>query len=112
MTEKPWRMVANHTEGWRAVGGALEVRDDALVFEPHAFDRATGGSSVVMPLADIAEIGREPAAPSLRNLFNGGLRARLAVRLRSGATELFVVWSVEQAIAELEAQLASRGATS
>jgi hypothetical protein len=99
--ERPrWERRANFTKSpIRAVGGHLRVFGDTLVFSPHAADRALFARDWAAQLSEIAAIGT--ASRDLRHLFGGGLRTRLAIELRDGRRELFVVGAVEQVAAEL-----------
>lgn len=99
---RPWSILANHSQGARAVGGRLSVVDGRLKFQPNAFDALTGGKAVDLPFAGL-DFGRSEAAWSLGNLFSGGLRARLAVRLPDGSEELFVVNGLDRVISDLQA---------
>jgi hypothetical protein len=82
-----WR--ANRTQSaQRAVGGHLHLTDRRLLFEPHAFDASLAGRTVSVPLVDVSDVTRVPR--DLRDLFGGGLRARLAV-VTPRETHLFVV---------------------
>jgi hypothetical protein len=98
---QPWRIRANVTSSrWRAVGGHLQVEDGRLRFEPHGFDAATGGRGVDVDLRDVHEVD---VAPLAGDVFGGGLRRRLRVRLRDGTDVLFVVSRVRQRVEELTA---------
>lgn len=81
---------ANHTQHTqRAVGGRLFLTTHRLLFEPHAFDAATGGLPWAAPLAHVAHVGVTKV--DLSHLFGGGLRKRLKVAFRDGSHTLFVV---------------------
>jgi len=104
---KAWPMMANRSQGFRAVGGRLDVADGELRFTPNGFDAITGGNALAVPLARVASVGSQPGRFALGELFSGGLRARLAIDLDDGTRELFVVWNVESAIAAVRAALES-----
>lgn len=89
-------MLANRSQGLRAVGGTLDLVDGQLQFRPNVFDGAFGGESVDIDLSQITGLGIEPGRLSLMELFSGGLLARLRVELADGSTQLFVVKSPEQ----------------
>ena len=85
------RIRANRTQGWRAVGGRLTVSPTAVRFEPHGFERSTGGSAWATPTSSIVQVDAAPAFKSGGLPFGGGIRTRLRVRLVDGGEELFVV---------------------
>jgi hypothetical protein len=85
-----WR--ANHTRGQIAVGGALWLTTQRLIFEPHRFESGVMGRSVwTCRLADVTDVGIAPrgCAP-----FTGAWRRRLAVRC-GPAADFFVISRVE-----------------
>jgi hypothetical protein len=89
---------ANRMEGLRAVGGRLYLTDQRLVFRPHAFDAATGGSAWESPLravalADIAPRGSDRSFAALRR--------RLRITTADGA-EVFVVNHVSEVATRIE----------
>ena len=96
--KKAWPMMANRTQGLRAVGGTLDVVEGELRFTPNALDALTGGKALAVPLTRVTAVGSEPGRVALGELFSGGLRTRLAIELDDGTRELFVVWSVPVAI--------------
>ena len=99
-----FRFFANRTQSAkRAVGGRLTVTDRALHFTPHRVDQLFNGESVVLPCADIVEIGI--AARDLEHTFGGGLRLRLQVSLINGE-ELFVANKLDERVPMLQAWLA------
>jgi hypothetical protein len=97
-----WSIRANQSQGARAVGGRLALTTHRLVFEPHAFDAATGGRTWAVPLAAIAEAGEEPRT---WHPFDGGMRRRLRVTPRDGQKALFVVPRLADAVAAVRAAL-------
>jgi hypothetical protein len=105
--EEQWvaHHAANRTQSHRAVGGGLHVTTQRLLFRPNAVDAKLGGDAWECLLADVAAVGVEPAHFALAEVFSGGLRSRLAVSLRSGVRELFVVSAPETRAAELQALL-------
>lgn len=105
MAKADWPMLANRTQGLRAVGGHLDVTDGVLRFTPNAFDAVTGGKPLEVPLTQVASVGTEPGRWALSELFSGGLRTRLAVDLADGTRERFVVWDPNAAVAKLRAKL-------
>ena len=58
---------------------------------PNIVDAKLGGKAWYCALADVESVGIEPGRFSLFELFSGGLRDRLAIQLRDGSRELFVV---------------------
>ena len=94
-------ILANRSQGSRAVGGRLTVDADELRFKPNAIDAMTGGRELTVPLARITAVEVEPGQLHPRHLFSGGLRKRLAVVLDDGTRELFVVNKLDQVLAEL-----------
>lgn len=105
-------MLANRTQGRRAVGGSLDLCDGLLVFRPNAFDRALGGEPVDIALAQVVDVGIEPGRLSPMEFFSGGLRSRLRVQLADGTTELFVVRDPDHAAQLLLAAIASESGAS
>lgn len=92
-----WR--ANHTRGQVAVGGALWLTTQRLVFMPHGFERGVMGRSVwSCRLGDVTDVGLAPrgCAP-----FTGAWRRRLAVR-RGPATDFFVINRVGDVIVVIQ----------
>jgi hypothetical protein len=100
--EVAWSTVANHTQGGRAVGGRLLLSQDQLSFQSNGVDAATGGSTWSAPLASI--VGFEKVARTW-NLRDGGLRTRLAVVLKDGSRQLFVVNDLDGVIARVQEAL-------
>jgi hypothetical protein len=92
---------ANHAEGRTARGGRLFVTDRRLVFEPHAVERfLTRASRVDIRWTTVARVHVAPR--TLRGLFGGGLRRRLAVTRQDGSCERFVVNRVESVARDLD----------
>ena len=101
-------ILANHTQGVRAVGGRLFVTDRNLRFVANRFDRITGGQDIAVPRGAVESI--EVAERSMNGgPFSGGLRRRLHVITTDGG-ELFVVNKAEQ-LAERLRVWASKPAT-
>ena len=88
MNGDAWQVRANMTQGDTAVGGKLAVADGRLTFTPHGLDRSIGGTAFDVLLTEIVSIDM---APRTFDLFNGGMRKRLRVRLVDGVEALFVV---------------------
>lgn len=88
MNGDAWQARANMTQGDIAVGGKLAVADGRLTFRPHGLDRSIGGTAFDVLLTDIVSLDM---APRTFDLFNGGMRKRLRVRLVDGVEALFVV---------------------
>lgn len=79
---------ANRTQSsGRAVGGKLFVTNLRIIFLPHLADAALAGEKLLLPLAEVRDVGQQPAGG---DTFGGGLRNRLRI-VHSGGTELFVV---------------------
>ncbi|MFT4628809.1 MAG: hypothetical protein ACI8PZ_007505 [Myxococcota bacterium] len=98
-------MLANRTQGRRAVGGSLDVADGHLWFRPNAFEAMLGGEAADIALDRIAGVGVEPARWSPLELFSGGLRSRVRVELADGSRELFVVGKPDDVVQLLQAAL-------
>ncbi len=94
-----WSCLANRTQNWRAVGGKLFLTNQRVVFCPHRFDYVLGGQGWAGSLNDIDGFGEE--APNSEP-FSGGLRTRLAINLRNGTKELFVVNQLGPVIERLQ----------
>jgi hypothetical protein len=88
MNDDAWQLRANMTQGETAVGGKLAVADDRLTFTPHGLDTSIGGTVFDALLISIVSIDM---APRTFELFNGGMRKRLRLRLVDGVEALFVV---------------------
>jgi len=99
------RIGANHTEGSTARGGWIWLTDRRLLFAPHGLDASLGASRVEIPLAQIANVGKEPGGCGPGAWFSGGLRARLRVETADGTRHLFVVNGLDTVIARIEQQL-------
>jgi len=98
-TRTTW--LANHAlTRLMTVGGKLELTDRRLVFRPGRVDRRLGARVWSVPLDAIIEVGR---APRTWNPLDGGLRVRLRVATRDGASYLFVVNRLDAVIQEIEA---------
>ena len=83
-------------------GGRLLVTNQRVLFRPRAFDRLFGARDVSIPRSAVAEVN---VAPRTHRLFNGGLRRRLAIRLRDGTEHFFVVNRVEALATSLSDEL-------
>lgn len=102
MTE-PWSVRANLTTGGIARGGRLTLLEDGLSFANHALDRGlTGNAEWQAAYADVVEVAKQPRQLSFREVFSGGLRARLRVRTADGAEALIVVPDVDEAVMHIE----------
>ena len=98
---------ANRTQGKRAVGGGLHFTNQRVLFCPNAVDRSLGGQPWECAVAEVSSVSAEPGRFSLAEIFSGGLRTRLRIDLRNGATQLFVVARVAEAQEKLNAVLAA-----
>ena len=100
-TEEPAlaEFAANRAEGMTAVGGALRVTNERLVFTPTVHEVGYGRKPWSCALTDVVAIGIEPRR--LINFSSGGLRKRLRIELRDGTCELFVVSRVAERAAQL-----------
>lgn len=98
------RRPANHTQGRRAVGGALFLTDTRLVFCPNRLDTWLGGRGWAAELADVTGVD---VCPRTGGLFDGGMVARLRVHLRGDAAELFVTKQPSQVARLLQTRIAS-----
>jgi hypothetical protein len=100
-----WKKYANRTQGGRAVGGRLYMTDSRLFFQPSRIDAATKGQFWSAPLAAIEGVSTD--APD-GNYFSGGLRTRLQINVSNGATELFVVNHVGDAVQAIQQGIGSK----
>lgn len=93
-----WKRLANRTQGGRAIGGALYLTEQRLLFQPHRIDALTGGKAWSAPLASILAAGTEA-----RNgdPFSGGLRTRLRLDIAGSGPELFVVNKIDEVIEKI-----------
>lgn len=98
----------NRSQGKRAVGGGLHVTSKRLLFTPNIVDAKLGGKAWYCALADVESVGIEPGRISLFELFSGGLRDRLAIQLRDGSRELFVVDQPAVLVDQLRALVTAR----
>ncbi|MBW2463638.1 MAG: hypothetical protein JRH11_18445 [Deltaproteobacteria bacterium] len=98
---------ANRTQRKRAVGGGLHITNQRVLFCPNVVDRSLGGQPWECAVAEVSSVSAEPGRFSLAELFSGGLRTRLRVDLRDGATQFFVVARVAEAQEKLSAMLAT-----
>ena len=102
---------ANHTQnGWRAVGGKLSVTNFRIIFTPNKIDRNFGGGSLEIGRQQIDRLFVKDRILSFKELFSGGLVARLGVKLKDDTEYLFVVSGLEQAKQEIEVALANTDA--
>ena len=103
MAKPSWPMLANRTQGLRAVGGSLDLDAGRLVFQPNAFDKALGGEPAEVDLAQVVGVGVQPGRLHPLELFSGGLVARLRVLRADGSMELFGVNHLEDVVELLRA---------
>ena len=93
-------ILANRTQGVRAVGGKLFVTDRNLRFVANRLERFSGGQDITIARGVVKSI--EVAERSARGgPFSGGLRRRLNVVTIDGG-ELFVVNGAEQVAQRLQ----------
>lgn len=90
--------LANHSVGWRAVGGKLAATDRRLLFTPNIIDAKLGGRAWSVPLGEIQSFSTR--APTFHP-FNGGMRTRLKVATQDGGEHLFVVSAPDRVAEEL-----------
>jgi hypothetical protein len=84
-----WSARANHSAGWRAVGGRLHLTERRLLFRPNGIERTLlFGKEWEAPRAQLRAFGVEPKG---RGLFDGSLRERLRVETTTGPPQFFVV---------------------
>jgi hypothetical protein len=99
-----WSRRANHSVGWRAVGGKLYLTDRRLLFRPNGFERSLFfGKEWSAPLAEVSGFSVQPRSGG--NPFDGRMRSRLRVALRQGEAQLFVVAKPDDAARELSEAL-------
>ncbi len=89
--EVAFAILANHTQGRRAVGGRLFATNLNLRFVANRLDRHTGGHDFAIPRDEITSV---EVAERSAEAFTGGMRRRLRVLTMAGG-ELFVVNRVE-----------------
>ena len=94
--------LAAMAQGRTTKGGRLIVTNQRVLFRPRRFDRLFGAHDLTVSRAAVAAI---EIAPRTRGPFDGGLRRRLAIRLRDGTEHLFVVNRVFQLAASLRSEL-------
>lgn len=78
----------------------MGLTDRAVIFEPHRFDKLVGGRSRRIPLAQISDVGIQPAG-ARASLFGGGLRKRLRLTLVDGRIELLLINRVEERVQQV-----------
>ncbi|CAB4932289.1 unannotated protein [freshwater metagenome] len=95
-----WKHRCNRVASrFRAVGGTLQVEGDTLWFRPSDLERRLNEEDWSLPLASVT--GFRVAPVSVRDLFVGGLRPRLALDEGRQATHLFVVRDPQAVAKEL-----------
>ncbi len=94
--------LAAMAQGRTTKGGRLIVTSHRVLFRPRRLDRLFGAHELTVSRAAVASI---EVAPRTRGLFDGGLRHRLAIRLRDGTEHLFVVNRAHKLVAELRSEL-------
>lgn len=100
MAEVRWKLRCNRVVSHlSAVGGTLQVEGDLLAFRPSELERRLNGTDWTRPLAAIT--GFRVAPLSVRDVFSGGLRPRLALDEGREATHLFIVSDPKTIAAEL-----------
>lgn len=82
---------ANHSQGWRAVGGSLTVSEGVLEFRPGWVERLLRGRRWCCRVSDIVAIDRAP--PKRGQVLAGGSAWRLRLTMLTGEQECFVVSS-------------------
>jgi hypothetical protein len=99
---KKMKYLANHTQDKsRAVGGSISVESDALCFTPNSIDIRFGGRAIKIQKDEIDIITVEPREISLKEIFSGGIRERMKIVRKDGATDLFVVNNLHSVISDL-----------
>lgn len=94
---------ANHTQNdWRAVGGKLFVTNQRIIFIPNKADHNFGGNSVEVTHEQVSSIFVKERSISIMELFSGGLRDRLGIRLADGTEHLFVVSKLSDTQSDIE----------
>jgi len=96
------RWLANRTQGRRAVGGALFLTNQRLVFRANRLEHLIGGKAWDVNLINVMSVG---VAEKTGNLFDGGLRNRLKVQVHNDEPALFVVNKLPEVIETVSARL-------
>ncbi|GAA1728901.1 hypothetical protein [Aeromicrobium alkaliterrae] len=98
-----WSVRANFWRGDRALGGTMVVHGDRLAFTPHAFDRATGGSTTfTVPLSEIRSLATVPRSVTFP-------RRRLLIETCDGRTGVFLIPRQEEIAERLAQAVAAAG---
>jgi hypothetical protein len=100
--EPIWSIRANHSQGFLARGGKLLLTDTQLIFQPHGFDSALGGSRWEISLRDIAAVEKAPRSFNPLGLVNGAVRRRLKVVPTEGEPDYFVVNLLDEVISDIK----------
>ena len=96
---------ANHTQGYRAVGGKLFVTDQRLFFAPNRIDANLRGAPVNLPRASVVKIGTTKPHYSLFQVFSGAWRTRLQLHTKDGSRYCFVVNDLDNVLTQMESEL-------
>ncbi len=102
MADAEWSQVASIYQGPRAVGGKIQVSQGRFAFQPHTFDRKTGGRGLDVALTDITRI------TSTRRSWYAP-RRHLRVEMSDGRTVRFLVNKVDRLMARLAEPMRAAG---
>ncbi len=108
---EPFEKRANMTTGSIARGGKLAFDGERLSFGNHGIDRALSGDAEWS--ATLAEVERADVAKgslSPKEMFSGGVRARLRIVTRDGEERLFVVSGAKELAEQINRAVRAAGA--
>lgn len=109
MSDEPVSVyVASRTQDGQNFGGHLVATHSRIAFAPTRKNEELGGHHWSADLSSVQEVGTMPRTWNLRD---GGLRTRLRLTMDDGHDELFVVFNVKHAAAELSGLIAAEHRT-
>jgi hypothetical protein len=88
------RLTANSIYDGRGFEGYLYLTSQRIIHRPWRAALTRGAKAFALPLAEVAGADVAPRGTHWRD---GSLRRRLRVTMKSGHTELFVVWRAGKA---------------
>lgn len=83
------RLTANNVYNGRGYEGYLYLTTQRIIHRPWPAAVTRGAKPFALPLAEVTGADAAPRGTSWRD---GSLRRRLRITMKSGDTELFVVW--------------------
>ena len=102
--------LANRTQGFRGVGGRLYLTTHRVAFEPHQVEILLKSAPSSLPLGEVSSVELEAAEIAWAHLFDGGMRSRLKIVMKSGAVDLYVVNHPEEVAKRIQAALPASAA--